>query len=82
MILVESLLLAATGTAFGILGGLWLGYGLVGAMNFAGYIIPYSFPYSGILVAVAVGLLFGVVASALAARQAAKLDIVTALRYE
>ncbi|MEI2608633.1 MAG: FtsX-like permease family protein [Candidatus Promineifilaceae bacterium] len=82
MILVESLLLAATGTAFGILGGIWLGYGLVGAMNFAGYIIPYSFPYVGILVAIAVGLLFGVVASVLPARQAAKLDIVTALRYE
>lgn len=82
MILVESLLLAATGTAFGILGGIWLGYGLVGAMNFAGYIIPYAFPYAGILVAIAVGLLFGVVASVLPARQAAKLDIVTALRYE
>lgn len=82
MILVESLLLAATGTAFGILGGLWLGYGLVGAMNFTGYIIPYAFPYTGILVAIAVGLLFGVVASVLPARQAAKLDIVTALRYE
>lgn len=82
MILVESLLLAATGTAFGILGGLWLGYGLVGAMNFAGFVIPYYFPYAGVLVAIAVGMLFGVVASVLPARQAAKMDIVTALRYE
>ena len=82
MILAESLLLAAAGTAFGLLAGLWLGYVLVGAMNVSGFIMPYYFPYTGILVTIAVGLLIGVVAAVLPARQAAKLDIVTALHYE
>jgi len=81
IILAESLLLAAAGTAYGILAGLWLGYVLVGAMaslvNYA-----YSFPYAGILAGVAVGLLFGVVAAWLPARSAARLNVVTALQYE
>ncbi|MEW5987832.1 MAG: FtsX-like permease family protein, partial [Chloroflexota bacterium] len=82
LILAESLLLAATGTAFGILAGLWLSYTLTSAMTAAGFPLPYYFPYVGILFTIAVGLLFGVLASLLPARQAAKLDIVTALRYE
>ena len=81
IILAESLLLAAVGTAYGILAGLWLGYVLVGAMaslvNYA-----YSFPYVGVLAGVAVGLLFGVVAAWLPARSAARLNVVTALQYE
>ncbi|MDW7992458.1 MAG: FtsX-like permease family protein, partial [Anaerolineae bacterium] len=60
MVLAESLLLGALGTAFGILAGLWLGYVLVQGMNVSGFVIPYYFPYTGILVAVAVGLLIGV----------------------
>jgi len=75
-------LLALAGTAFGILAGLWLGYVMVGGMNAGGFVMPYYFPYAGILVAIAVGLLLGVVAAVLPARQAAKLDIVTALHYE
>jgi putative ABC transport system permease protein len=82
MVLVESLLLAATGTAFGILAGLWLGYVLVGGFNFSGFALDYSVPYTGILLVIAVGLLFGVLASILPARHAARLDIVSALRYE
>jgi putative ABC transport system permease protein len=82
MILAESLLLAAAGTSFGILAGLWLGYVLVGALEIAGFTLPYYFPLGGILFTIAVGLLFGVVASLLPARHAAKLDIVAALHYE
>ncbi len=82
MVIAESLLLGALGTAFGILAGLWLGYVLVTGMNVSGFVIPYYFPYTGILVAVAVGLLIGVGAALLPARRAARLDIVTALRYE
>jgi putative ABC transport system permease protein len=82
MILAESLLLTAAGTAFGILGGLWLGYVLVGAINVGGFPVPYSFPYAGVLLTIAVGLLFGVIGALLPARHAARLDIVTALAYE
>jgi len=82
MILAESLLLSAMGIAFGILAGLWMGYALVGAMGVAGFAMSYSFPLASVLVAIAVGLIFGVLASLLPARQAARLDIVAALRYE
>lgn len=82
LILAESLLLAATGTAFGLVLGVWLGYILVDAMNVGGYTIPYHFPVAGLLVTVAVGLLTGVAGALLPARQAANLDIVAALHYE
>ncbi len=82
MIRAESLLLSAAGVAFGILGGLWLGYVLITAMNAGGFVMEYHFPYVGILLAIATGLLFGVLAAAVPARQAARMDIVTALRYE
>lgn len=59
-----------------------LGYVLIGAVNVAGFVLPYYFPYLGVLLAIAVGLLFGVVAALLPARQAARVDIVRALQYE
>jgi putative ABC transport system permease protein len=82
MIVAESLLLGALGTAFGILAGLWLGYVLMQGMDVSGFVMPYYFPYTGLLLAVAVGLLIGVGAAVLPARRAARLDIVAALRYE
>jgi putative ABC transport system permease protein len=82
MILAESLLLAILGTGLGILIGLWMGYVLVGTMNVAGFVMQYEFPYVGILIGIAVGLIFGVLAALIPARQAARMDIVTALRYE
>ncbi len=82
MVLAESLLLAALGTAFGILSGLWLGYALIGALTVNGLVMTYYFPLATVLITVAVGMLFGVLASVLPARQAARLDIVTALHYE
>ncbi|MDL1895530.1 FtsX-like permease family protein [Anaerolineae bacterium CFX7] len=82
-ILAEAILLAAMGAAFGILAGLYLGYVMVLGLNASGlYPVEYAFPYAGALVAVAVGLLFGVLAAILPARQAARMDIIQALRYE
>ncbi|MHB1135030.1 MAG: FtsX-like permease family protein [Chloroflexota bacterium] len=82
-IVAEALLLAAIGTAFGLLGGLYLGYMMVLGINAMGiFPMTYSFPLAGMIAAVAVGLLFGALAALLPARQAAKLQIVQALRYE
>jgi len=82
MILAEALLLAATGTAFGLLAGLYLGYVMVSALGSGGYPVTYSFPLAGLLAAIAVGLLFGVIAAIIPARQATRMEIVKALRYE
>ena len=81
MVVAEALLLAAVGTAFGILSGMYLGYVIVHAL---GGLFPmtYSFPLAGILLAIAIGLLFGALAAVIPARQAARLQVVEALRYE
>lgn len=82
IVLAESLILVSMGAAFGILGGIWLGYVLVQAQNAIGLPVPYYFPFGGILTAVALALLFGVLAAWLPARRAARLDVVRALAYE
>jgi putative ABC transport system permease protein len=82
MVLAEALLLAAFGTAFGLLAGLYLGYLMIGAMEFGGFQVDYYFPWVGLLAAIAIGLLFGALAAIIPARQAARMEIVQALRYE
>ena len=82
MVLAEALLLAATGTAFGLLAGLYLGYVMVSALSSGGFPVTYSFPLGGLLAAIAVGLLFGVIAAIIPAQQATRMEIVKALRYE
>jgi putative ABC transport system permease protein len=82
MVIIESLLLAAMGTAFGLLGGLYLGYVLVLGLSTGGFPVTYGFPYAGLVAAVAMGLLFGVLAALVPARQAAHMQIIRALRYE
>jgi putative ABC transport system permease protein len=81
MVVAEALLLASVGTAFGIFTGMYLGYVIVKAM---GTLFPmtYSFPFAGVVAGIAIGLLFGALAAIIPARQAAKLQIVEALRYE
>lgn len=81
MIVSEALLLSAIGTAFGILGGIYLGYVMVTAME-AIFPLGYVFPTVGILMGVAIGLLFGVFAAFIPARQASQMNVVEALRYE
>jgi putative ABC transport system permease protein len=81
MVVAESLLLAAIGATFGIVGGMYLGYVLVTAVK-AIFPMGYSFPVSGIVAAVVIGLLFGVFAAVIPARQAARLEIIQALGYE
>jgi putative ABC transport system permease protein len=81
MVVAEALLLAAIGAAFGILGGLSLGYVFVTAIKIM-FPLGYYFPLSGILAATAISLLFGAVAALIPARQAAGMNVVEALRYE
>jgi len=82
VIVAESLLLSAAGAAFGLLGGVWLGYAIVSALSASVWPLPYFFPYTGIVVAIAAALFIGVVAALIPARQAARLNVVTALHYE
>lgn len=81
MVVAESLLLAAIGATFGILGGMYLGFVLVTAIEVI-FPMGYSFPVSGIVAASVIGLLFGVLAAVIPAQQAARLEIIRALRYE
>jgi putative ABC transport system permease protein len=81
-VIIEALLLAAIGTAFGLLGGLYLGYVMVLGLSVSGFSVQYEFPYAGLLAATAIGLLFGVLAALVPARQAARMDILRALHYE
>jgi len=82
MIVAEAIILAAIGTAFGLLAGLYLGYTTVETLHLAGYPMEYIFPASGVVVTIAAGLIFGVLAAIIPARQAARLDVVQALHYE
>lgn len=82
-IVAEALLLAALGTAFGILAGLYLSYVFVEGLTSTGiFKMAYTFPLAGVLAAAAVGLIFGVLAALVPARQAANLQVIQALRYE
>jgi putative ABC transport system permease protein len=81
MIVAEALLLAAIGTAFGIFGGLYLGYVFVTAIKIM-FPMGYYFPMGGILAVIAIGLLFGALAAIIPAKQAAGMNVVEALRYE
>jgi len=82
MVLGESLLLSALGTSLGIVVGIFLSYYMLKALQITGFKLDFYFPGVGILAAVAVGLLFGVLAALIPARQAARIPIVEALRYE
>jgi putative ABC transport system permease protein len=82
MVVAEALILAAIGTGFGVLSGLYLGYMAVEAVGAAGFPMRFAFPAGWVLIALAAGIFFGVLAAIIPARQAARLDIVTALHYE
>ncbi|MCA0252124.1 MAG: ABC transporter permease, partial [Actinobacteria bacterium] len=74
--------LSLIGTALGLVAGLWLGYALVAAMSAIGWQMPYAFPWDGLLVTVVVGLVFGLLAALGPSRQAARLNVIEALRQE
>jgi putative ABC transport system permease protein len=82
MVTSESLILSAVGTFFGLLAGLYMGYVMVLGLKVGGYPVSYSFPYQGLIAATITGLVFGLIAASLPSKQAAQMEIVSALRYE
>jgi putative ABC transport system permease protein len=81
MVLAEALLLAAVGTAFGLAAGLYLGYVIVQGLAVM-FPMEYMFPVGGIIGGIVIGLTFGALAAIVPSRQASKLQVVEALRYE
>ncbi len=81
MVVAEALLLALIGAVFGILCGLYLGYIMVSGLKMI-FPLGYTFPLAGILAALVISLLFGALAAIIPARQAARMNVVEALRYE
>ena len=82
IVLAEALILSALGTIFGVVAGLYLGYMGILAMKAFGYPMEYVFPTMGVALALGAGVLFGVLAAIIPARQASRLEVVQALRYE
>jgi putative ABC transport system permease protein len=82
MVLTEALLLAAVGIAFGLVSGVYLTYALISAFSSAGFPIDFLFPWNGLIYGAIIGLVFGALSAVIPARQAARLEIVQALRYE
>jgi putative ABC transport system permease protein len=82
VILAEALILSGIGTVFGIVTGTYLGYLAVQAIGAAGFPTEYAFPVGGILLAIAAGIAFGLLAAIIPARNAVKMQVVEALRYE
>ncbi len=82
IVTAEALLLGIFSSAMGVLAGVAMSYGFVGAFSTIGWKVSYTFPLMGIIAAVIIGVLLALFAAILPARSAAKLDIIRALQYE
>ncbi len=82
IVTAEALLLGIFSSAMGVLAGVAMSYGFVGAFGTVGWKVSYTFPLIGIIAAVIIGVLLALFAAILPARSAAKLDIIRALQYE
>lgn len=82
MVVAESLLLAAVGTVAGLIAGVPLGYVIVRSISTIGLEFSFVWPTTGLLITVFVGMVFALLAALIPARQAAKMDVIRALRYE
>jgi putative ABC transport system permease protein len=82
IVTAEALLLGIFSAAMGVLAGVAMSYGFIGAFGTIGWKVSYTFPLLGIIAAVIVGVLLALFAAVLPARNAARLDIIRALQYE
>ncbi|MBZ0305984.1 MAG: ABC transporter permease, partial [Anaerolineae bacterium] len=81
MVVAEALMLGLFGAAMGVLAGVAMSYGFTDTFSAVGWTVPYIFPTMGIAAAVIIAILLALFSSVLPARNAAKLDIIRALRY-
>lgn len=81
MIRAESVVIAVYGALLGIAIGLVFGWALVRALNDEG-ITEFAVPVTKLLIVLGVGALAGVVAAALPARRAARMDVLRAISSE
>ncbi len=82
-IVAEALLLAALGTVFGVVAGIYMSYVFVEGLSASGiFKVDFTFPLAGVIGAIVAGLVFGVLAAIVPARQASRMEIIQALRYE
>jgi putative ABC transport system permease protein len=82
IVTAEALLLGIFGAAMGVLAGVAMSYGFIGAFSALGWEVPYIFPVAGIIAAIVVGVILALFAGILPARSAARLNIIRALQYE
>ena len=82
IVTAEALLLGIFSAAMGVLAGVAMSYGFIGAFGTIGWKVSYTFPVLGIIAAVIVGVLLALFSAILPARNAARLDIIRALQYE
>lgn len=82
MVVTEALILSGIGTVFGVLAGLYLGLLAINAVETIGFPMQFTFPFSGVLLGIIAGIAFGILAAVIPARQATRIQIVEALRYE
>ncbi|MBK5307754.1 MAG: FtsX-like permease family protein [Frankiaceae bacterium] len=78
MIRVESVVIAVYGAILGVLVGVAFGWALVRALNSEG-VTEFSLPYGRLVQVLIVAALAGVLAAALPARRAARLDVLEAV---
>lgn len=82
IVTAEALLLGIFSGAMGVIAGVAMSYGFIGAFGTIGWKVSYTFPLMGIIAAVIVGVLLALFAAILPARSASRLDIIRALQYE
>jgi putative ABC transport system permease protein len=82
MVTAEALLLGLFGAATGVLAGVAMSYGFIGAFSLVNWQLTYELPFVGILAAITIGVLLALFSGIMPARSAAKLDIIRALQYE
>ncbi|MCU1594328.1 MAG: hypothetical protein JWO12_1720 [Frankiales bacterium] len=78
MIRVESVIIAVFGAFVGVVVGIGFGYALVSVLHDSG-VTDFAVPYLRILVMLGIAALGGVLAAALPARRAAKMDVLAAV---
>jgi putative ABC transport system permease protein len=82
IVTAEALLLGIFSAAMGVLAGVAMSYGFIGAFSALGWEVPYIFPVAGIIAAIVIAVILALFAGILPARSAARLDIIRALQYE